>query len=198
MSTTTRHLFLTALAASVLGSTSLQAAPADPAPAPPAPPAPAAPENPANVKAEAPVELYQLKNRSTFNCPPDTARAPFWPIGWVPRAKGTTANNTPAAPKIALDDKLFRVTSILVGSGSTPSLAVINNRAYSEGEFIKMPRAVAAVAGKPAAPATRIRVQRITDGTVVLQREEQTITLALLRPELTVRKAEEPLLDGEQ
>lgn len=193
MSTTTRHLLVTALAASILGSTPLQAAPAEPAAA--------APENPANVKAEAPVEPYQLKNRSTFNCPPDTARAPFWPIGWVPRAKGATANNTSAAPKLALDEKLFRVTSILLGSGSTPSLAVINNRAYSEGEFIRMPRAAAAVAavtGKPAAPATRIRVQRITDGSVILQREDQTITLALLRPEIQQRKIEEPLLDDER
>jgi hypothetical protein len=192
MSTTTRHLLLPALAASLLGSAPLHAAEATPAPAA---------ENPANVKAEAPVEPYQLKNRSTFNSPPDAARAPFWPIGWVPRGKGTTVATAQAAPKIALDEKMFRVTSILLGSGTTPSLAVINNRAYSEGEFIKMPRAAAAVAavtGKPVAPATRIRVQRITDGSVVLQREDQTITLALQRPELAQRKAEEPLLEEER
>lgn len=193
MSITTRHLFLSALAATLFGSAPLHAAPAATAPA--------TAENPANVKAEAPVEPYQLKNRSSFNCPPDTTRAPFWPIGWVQRSKSSSPNTAQAAPKIALDEKMFRVTSILLGTGTTPALAVINNRAYSEGEFIRMPRAVAAIAaatGKPAAPATRIRVQRITDGSVILQREDLTVTLALQRPELAVRKSEEPLLDEEE
>ncbi len=188
MSTTIR-LLLPALAASA----SLYAAPTESV-------APAA-ENSANVKAEAPVEPYQLKNRSTFSCPADSARAPFWPIGWVQRGQSSLTATAQAVPKTVLDEKLFRVTSILLGTGSTPSLAVINNRAYSEGEFIKMPRAAAvigAATGKSISPATRIRVQRIADGSVTLQRDEETLTLALQRPELAVRKAEEPLLDEER
>jgi hypothetical protein len=153
------------------------------------------------TKAEPPAEPYQLKNRSSFSCPGDDARAPFWPIGWVHR-KGAGAVALAAVPKAALEEKNFRVTSILLGTGATGSLAVINGRAYSEGEFLKMPRgtaAAAAAAGKPPTPpGARIRVQRIGDGTVVLQREEQTVTLILQRPELAQKKAEESLLDEDR
>jgi hypothetical protein len=202
MSTNIR-LFLPTLAASLLGAATLHAADAPAAPAAPttAPAkADAAPaDSPANVKAE--TETYQLKNRSAFNCPTTVTRAPFWPIGWVPQTKGTVTASTQSTPKVALDAGMFRVTSILLGSGATGSLAVINGRAYSEGEFIKMPRVAAAVStttGKATNPATRIRVMRITDGTVLLQRDDQTVTLTLQRPELAQRKPEEPLLDEEE
>ena len=59
---------------------------------------------------------------------------------------------------MALDGKAFRVTSILISTGATPSLAVINGRAYSEGEFVRMPRT-------PGTAPVRVRVQRINDGT---------------------------------
>jgi hypothetical protein len=196
MSTNIR-LFLPTLAASLLGAATLHAADAPAAPAAPAPAAPA--DSPANVKVE--TEVYQLKNRSAFNCPTTVTRAPFWPIGWVPQSKGAVTASTQSAPKVALDAGMFRVTSILLGTGATGSLAVINGRAYSEGEFIKMPRVAAAVStatGKATNPATRIRVMRITDGTVLLQRDDQTITLTLQRPELAQRKPEEPLLDEEE
>lgn len=152
-------------------------------------------------KAEPVLEPYQLKNRSSFSCASEDARAPFWPIGWVHRKGTSSVAASLVTAKTVLDEKSFRVTSILLGSGATPSLAVINGRAYSEGEFLKMPRATAApaVAGTPAVPAgARIRVQRISDGTVILQREEQTLTIALLRQELAQKKTEEPLLDDER
>jgi hypothetical protein len=94
-------------------------------------------------------------------------------------------------PKVLVDEKAFRVTSILIGSGTTPSLAVINGRAYSEGEFLRMPK------GSPM-PPVRIRVQRINDGNVILQNADQVLVASLVRPELSEKKAEELLLDPDR
>ena len=157
----------------------------------------------APAKAEPAPEPYQLKNRSSFACAGEGVRAPFWPIGWVHRKGVSSAVAVTAAPKAVLDEKSFRVTSILLGSGATPSLAVINGRAYSEGEFLKMPRGTAPAApaapGTTAAPAApRIRVQRISDGIVMLQHADQLINVAMLRPELAQKKIEDPLLDDER
>lgn len=157
-------------------------------------------EDAAPAKTDAVSEPYQLKNRSRFACEVEDARAPFWPIGWVHRKGVSSAVRSADAPRQNLDAKNFRVTSILLGSGTSPSLAVINGRAYSEGEFLKMPRgttaAVAAVPGTPA-PA-RTRVQRISDGFIVLQRDTEAVTVALYRPELVLKKIEDPLLDDER
>ena len=163
----------------------------------PAPGAPAAPaEDPKKdtkldlPKSNEPVPPYELKNRSAFTNPVDISRAPFWPIGWVKRAKNSAVASTQQveAPKIALDAKSFRVTSILLGSGTTPSLAVINGRAYSEGEFLRMPKT-------PGVPSPRVRVQRITDGSVILENANQTLVAALARPELSNPKPEALLKD---
>ncbi len=148
-------------------------------------------------KSEPAPEPYKLKNRSSFTAAKKDARAPFWPIGWMPREAVVAQVAKGEAPK--LDDKAFRVSSILLGSGATPSLALINGRAYGEGEFLKMPRAAADPdrnAAKPA--AVRIRVHQISDGTVVLQRGEQLVTATLYRPELALKKIEEPLLEEEE
>ena len=165
-------------------------------------PAPAKAE-PAAARAEPAPEPYQLKNRSSFACAGEGTRAPFWPIGWVHRKGVSSVVAYVAAPKAVLDEKSFRVTSILLGSGATPSLAVINGRAYSEGEFLKMPRGTAVAApaapGTPAATAAaRIRVQRISDGSVGLQRADEMVTVFMQRQELAQKKAEEPLLDDER
>ena len=166
--------------------------------------APAKPDA-APAKAEPAPEPYQLKNRSSFAATAEGARAPFWPIGWVHR-KGVSSVVAAMAPtKSVLDAANFRVTSILLGSGPTPSLAVINGRAYSEGEFLKMPRGSAPVApapvanGAPAVPVpARIRVQRITDGSVVLQRENLSVTVVMQRQELMQKKADDRLLDDDR
>jgi hypothetical protein len=68
----------------------------------------------------------------------------------------------------------------------SPSLAVINGRAYSEGEFVRMPKDGAAL---------RVRVQSINDGSVTLQCEDQTLVVGLRRPELAERRSEVDLLD---
>ena len=171
-------------AALVCGAAVLHAA--DPAPAKPA-------ADPVPAKAADPVEPYVLKKRSEFAAADTNARAPFWPIGWVKRKPGVmqVQQAAPAAPPVALDEKAFRVTSILLGTGTTPSLAVINGRAYSEGEFLRMPKG-------GTAPPIRIRVQRITDGTVILQNANQTMVASLVRSELQNKRSEELLLDPDR
>ena len=197
----THHHLLT-IAGSLLCAAALHAGNTAPAKAEPAPAkAEAIPAR--TEKTEPAPDPYQLKNRSSFSCASEGTRAPFWPIGWVHRKGVSSVIATVATPKAALDEHAFRVTSILLGSGATPSLAVINGRAYSEGEFLKMPRGVAPVAtaapGTPAVPAApRIRVQRISDGSVVLQRADEMVTVAMQRQELAQKKAEEPLLDEER
>ena len=138
----------------------------------------------AEVATPAPVK-YELKKRSAFNLP-ETTRPPFWPIGWV--KKNTTAVvAAPSGPRVTLDEKSFAVTSILTGN---PSLAVINGRSYTEGEYIRSKGK-----GQP-----RIRVLRIYDGFVQLQCEDQVIAPKLRREELEPKKAaaEELLSDDER
>jgi hypothetical protein len=149
-------------------------------------------EDAAPAKADA-VPPYELKKRSQFSVATKNVRPPFWPIGWVKRGAGTVvqAAAPEAAPAVQLDEKSFKVTSILLGSGTTPSLAVINGRAYSEGEFVRMPK------GSTAPPA-RVRVQRINDGNVILQNAAQTLVASLVRPELSNKKGEELLLDPDR
>lgn len=137
-----------------------------------------------------PVTKYELKNRSSFTPVSEQARAPFWPIGWVKRKKGAVVAETQTAPSALLEDKHFKVTSILLGN---PSLAVINGRAYSEGEFLRTPKAKS---GEIASSTlARVRVQRIADGSVVLQHQDQTIIASLQRTPLAPHKAEEVLLE---
>jgi hypothetical protein len=139
----------------------------------------------AQARDAAPVTPYVLKNRSSFDNPGETARVPFWPVGWTKQKGMVAAVKAAAEPKITLDEKGFKVSSILLGSGTTPSLAVINGRAYSEGELIRMPRGSAPI---------RIRVQRINDGSVLLEHDSEKLVVSLRRPELNQHKDDE-LLD---
>jgi len=145
------------------------------------------------LKKSATVPPYELQKRSTFTVPAEAARAPFWPIGWVKRQAGAPVQSqaVAAVPKVTLDEKSFRVTSILLGTGTTPSLAVINGRAYSEGEFLRMPKG-------GAIPPLKVRVQRINDGHVILQNADQILVASLLRPELSTKRADETLLDPDR
>ena len=145
----------------------------------------AAEKEQAQARDAAPATPYVLKNRSSFDNPGETARVPFWPVGWTKQKGAVAAAKAVAEPKITLDEKGFRLSSILLGSGSTPSLAVINGRAYSEGELIRLPRGTAPM---------RIRVQRINDGSVVLDHDSEKLVVSLRRPELSQHKDDE-LLD---
>ena len=133
------------------------------------------------------VPPYVLKNRSKFNAPSDSARVPFWPVGWSKQKQAVIAVAAAPEAKVTLDEKSFRVTSILLSTGSTASLAVINGRAYGEGEFLRQPRGANARA--------RIRVERIDDGAVTLSFEDQKVMLPLRRQELNQHKDEGDLLD---
>lgn len=122
---------------------------------------------------------YELKHKSSFTLAPDR-RSPFWPIGW---AKGA---GTPKAPTLKLDERAFSVTSILLGA---QALAIINGRTYSEGELIRP--------GKDM-PAQPVRIVRISDGSVTLQCEGQTLVVTQRRPELQDRKPEAELLNDQK
>ena len=159
MNTTIRTILFTTAATALLGSFHANAAPGSPA---------------------APAAKYELKKKSAFTLGTDR-RAPFWPIGWV-RGANETHTKITEAPKQKIDEKAFAVTSILVGN---PSLAVVNGRAYSEGELIRMPKGTAPV---------KVRVQRVADGSVTLQHDDQTLVIAMHRPELSEHKAEADLL----
>ncbi len=137
----------------------------------------------AQAEEAAKAEPYQLKNRSSFTATEDT-RAPFWPIGWSKRVTQAAPVSTaaPVLVKTTLDPNNYKITSILLGS---PSLAVINGRAYGEGEYIKTPRTSAPPVGQAAAP--RILVQRITDSSVVLQQGDQQATVLFNRPGLAAK-----------
>ena len=127
-------------------------------------------------------EKYQLKNRSAMAVR-DTRRPPFWPIGWVKR--GPTVEKAPAPSRVSFDEKSFVVSSILIGN---PSLAVINGRSYTEGEFLRFPRGTV--------EPVRIRVQRILDGGVQLQAPDNQVFVAKLqRPEIQAKKFEDLLPD---
>jgi hypothetical protein len=133
---------------------------------------------------------YELKNKSSFTISATNPRPPFWPIGWVHRDASSPIVQRAAPVLSTIDEHFFRLTSILIGNGTTASLAVINGRAYSEGEFVRMPRT-------PGAPPTRVKVQRIADGSVTLVHGTETMQVPLRREELLVRHGDEKLLDDQ-
>ncbi len=143
----------------------------------------------------APAKPYVLQRKSAFTALSEDERAPFWPIGWVkPKAGSTVKAATPAAPRVALDESAFKLTSILLGN---PSLAIIDGRTYSEGEVLRQPRASgggATVATSPVPVGARVRVHRIDDGSVTLQYQEEMIVVKIRRPEFAERRAEEQLI----
>ncbi|MDB6172324.1 MAG: hypothetical protein JWL59_1635 [Chthoniobacteraceae bacterium] len=139
------------------------------------------------VAHSAPVsaERYELKTRSSCSLDPAT-RPPFWPIGWVKRAVNANQGQAPVVvAKPVLEEKNFVMTSILLG---TPSLAVINGRSYSEGEFIRFPKSSGGA-------GMRVLVRQIHDGVVQLQAADQVISIKLRQQELGLKKFEEELLN---
>lgn len=134
---------------------------------------------------EAPASRYQLKNRSSFVMR-DADRAPFWPIGHVRRDRNVTSAPVAPTSTTQLTPEMFSVTSILL---SNPALAVINGRAYGEGEYLRPSKGAAtAKSAKGAAldPRIRVRVTRIMDGQVALQSlDGQSIVVPLHRDEVS-------------
>jgi hypothetical protein len=129
------------------------------------------------------VPPYALKRRSVCELS-EGARSPFLPVGWT---RPTVASLAPApAPVAAFSEKEFVLTSILLG---TPSLAVLNGRAYSEREFLRLPKELHG--------RGRVQLLEIADGMVVLKAGAQQLTIAQRRADLPVRRRELEVLGEE-
>lgn len=107
---------------------------------------------------------FKLQHRSSFVNQP--AHNPFWPIGWV---KSDQPQETSQDTQVSINPENFVVTSI---SLSATPLAVINGKAFAEGETIN------AIYG---GQRIRIQVLSIGDGTVTLQYAGKKIMLSLKR-----------------
>jgi hypothetical protein len=126
----------------------------------------------ATTTADAPTTdtapALDLKKKSSFTME-DTSRNPFWPIGWKPAPKATTApGNDSAGPQISPD--LFLVSSITVDTGG--KFAIINGKAMGEGQVFGL---------KVGTQTYQLTVKAIQDGQVILSRRDQEIAVPLRR-----------------
>ena len=121
--------------------------------------------------------IYELKHRSAFSEQP--ARNPFCPIGWVKGVEAIQSVQEAAAPLVTADS--FVVTGISI---SPTPLALINGKACEEGETIE---------AKSGGQILKIKVLRINDGSVVLQYQNKTYTVALKQPKLSSESAPKEL-----
>ncbi len=119
-------------------------------------------ESPESAESpESPV--YEIRYRSTFE-PEQTARNPFWPIGWTPPKKADP-NATPAPQIVQVPPGLFRLTSILTGS---PAIAMIDGKDYMVGDTIEK---------NVQNTRVQLKVLAIRDGFVVLGYPGGTVTI---------------------
>ncbi len=132
---------------------------------------------------------YEAKTKSVFDIDEQT-RPPFWPIGWV-KSDGPVVV-AKHGPRFKLDEKDFTLSSILTGP---PALAVINQRAYEEGQFLRVPRATVQALGNV---VPLIRVHRIVDGQVWLSYENEIVSIKLKRGRLKDGPAPEELLNEDK
>jgi hypothetical protein len=128
------------------------------------------------------VEELKIKNHSEYKLG-KVSRNPFWDIGWqkpgvvATDVKAKTnivvAPTPPPAPVITPQD--FNVTSISTGQ---VSLAVVNGKAYAEGDLIPV-----------TTPQGRINVQvfYIRDGEVAFRYQNKTVVSPLKRHESLTR-----------
>jgi hypothetical protein len=130
------------------------------------------------------VPAYELRRRSVCELP-DGFRSPFLPPGWKrPVEPGGAAGPVVIA---SFSEKDFQLTSVLLGS---PSLAVINGRSYSEGEYVKMPAAQRGLG--------RVQVVRIGDGSAVLQAGGRQLTIRQRRSDLPAGRPELEVLNPDR
>ncbi len=113
----------------------------------------------------------KIKERSSFNAPP-SARNPFWPIGWQKEAAPSVQNSVDATVPLPPPELLLKPENFIVSSISTgrTSLALINGKAYGEGDLIPYD-----VGGQKIA----IQVYSIRDGMVTLRYKDKTIVSAI-------------------
>lgn len=160
----------------------------------PATAAPTAAATPASDPG-APPPAYELKNRSSFTLASPIPRPPFWPIGWVHHDASAPLVQAPVQMQTTLDKNSFKVTSILLGSGTTSSYALINGRSYGEGESIRVPKPAGS---PPGSPVVRVHILQINDGSVVLQYGEQKFVVPLRREEVASHADEKLLTDQDR
>ncbi len=98
------------------------------------------------------VSQYHAHTQSTF-APPEKGRNPFWPIGFTPRAKA--AVNEEQLLRIPIEQ--YKVTSIIL---DTPSIAVINGKDYTRGQFLTLSTTTGTV---------KLLITNIEDGLVTVQ-----------------------------
>ena len=109
----------------------------------------------------------ELKNKSSFAME-DTSRNPFWPIGWKPAPKPSSATTEAAGPSIL--PTAFRVTSITLGGGTR--FAIINGKVMTEGQVFGL---------QMGSQTYQITVKSIEDGRVILLRRDEEIAVPLFR-----------------
>lgn len=119
----------------------------------------------------------KITNFSAFNAP-STVRDPFWPVGWS-RPVGVVQAPGPVAPVvqvISLKPEDFVISSI--STGQLP-LAVINGKAYAEGDLISMN------VGTP--QPLIVQVYAIRDGAVTLRYRDKSVVAFLKGVRLPAR-----------
>ncbi len=128
------------------------------------------------VPAAAPAETapepgaLELKHKSSFAVD-GSSRNPFWPIGWKPVVKQTTAANgagEQAGPEIQAS--AFVVSSITVDA--TGRYAIINGKPMKEGQVFGL---------QMGNQTFQITVKTIQDGQIILLRRDQEIAVPLRR-----------------
>ena len=116
--------------------------------------------------APAAVPPLELKHNSSFELE-ENGRNPFWPIGWKPALRKSTATET-AGPEVGAS--AFTVSSITVDVGGR--FAIINGKVMSEGEVFGL---------QLGSQTYQITVKAIGDGRVVLLRRDEEIEVPLRR-----------------
>lgn len=119
------------------------------------------------IAADTPPAAIELKNKSVFNIE-ETPRSPFWPIGWKPVAKSTSATTEHAGP--AVPETAFLVSSIILDPGA--KFAIINGKSMAEGQLFGL---------QLGNQTYQITVKAIHDGRVILARRDQEIVVPLRR-----------------
>ena len=107
---------------------------------------------------------YRAATQSKF-ASPEKGRNPFWPIGYVARIK--SAPNEEQLLRIPVEQ--FKVTSIIL---DTPSIALINGKDYTRGQFLAM---------KTATGTAKLLITNIEDGFVTVQYKSIIAKLPITR-----------------
>lgn len=130
-----------------------------------------APTNKKSASATAAPETPQLevKNKSSFTLG-ENSRNPFWPVGWRPATKATSAAAAAEHAAQDISPSAFLVSSITVDTGGR--FAIINGKVMNEGQVFGL---------QMGNQTYQLTVKAIQDGQVVLQRRDQEIVVPLRR-----------------